>query len=143
MGVIMFQGIFEIVGLSSFLGGYFLEIQWLFLLGGCLIVLDDIIEVSIGILNPIFPILLAVILACFITPWYVGIFWASGAFKILSIPSSIQKIVFSIRKQSIHHKESAKGIMERWKENSKQAGVVQRPLSKLAKKEKQLKEENK
>ncbi len=86
------QGLFELIGIVGFLAGYFVEIWWLMILGGCLIILDDIIEIVTGILNPGFPVMLAIFLAALISPWYVGIFWASAAFKVLGIPISIRKV---------------------------------------------------
>ena len=90
--IILIQGIFEIVGLSGFVTGYFMNMRWLIILGGCLVVLDDIIEIGMGVLKPLFPILLAIVLAIVFSPWYVGIFWASAAFKVLGIPASFLKI---------------------------------------------------
>ena len=99
--IIFIQGLFELVGLGGFLFGYFADIWWLLLLGGCLIVLDDIIEIGLDILNPLFPLLLAIILAFIFTPWYVGVFWASAGFKVLGIPTSLRKVIaprrFAIR----------------------------------------------
>ena len=57
------QGLFELAGLGSFLIGYFGDIC-------CLVVLDDIIEMSMGVLNPLFP----------------------AAFKVLGIPTSLKKV---------------------------------------------------
>ena len=91
--VVFVQGLFELVGLASFLIGYLGDIWWLMVVGGCLVVLDDIIEVSMGILNPLFPILLASILAIVFTPWYMGVFWASAAFKVLGIPTALKKVL--------------------------------------------------
>ncbi len=90
--VILIQGLLELLGLSGFLVGYFTDIWWLMVVGGCLVVLDDVIEISLGVLNPIFPILLAIILAVLLMPWYVGVFWASAAFKVLGLPNSLKKI---------------------------------------------------
>lgn len=90
--IIFIQGIFEIVGLAGFVTGYFMDIKWLMILGGCLVVLDDIIEMGMGILNPLFPVLLAIGLAIVFAPWYVGVFWASAAFKVLGIPTSLKKV---------------------------------------------------
>ena len=92
IAIIIIQGLFELLGLGGFLSGYFADIWWLMVLGGCLVVIDDVIEIAMGVLNPIFPILLAIALAIFISPWYVGIFWASAAFKVLGIPTSIKKV---------------------------------------------------
>jgi hypothetical protein len=53
----------------------------------------DIIEIRMGILNPLFPLLLAIGLAIVFAPWYVGVFWASAAFKVLGIPVSLKKVL--------------------------------------------------
>lgn len=90
--VLVVQGLFELLGLGGFLAGFFLDIAWLMVTGGILVVLDDVIEIAMGILNPLLPILLAVVLAVILTPWYVGIFWASSAFKVLNIPTSFRKV---------------------------------------------------
>lgn len=92
IAIAFIQGLFELVGLGGFLVGYFAHIWWLMMLGGCLVVLDDIIEIGMGILNPLFPVLLAIVLANLLIPWYVGVFWASAAFKGLDIPISLRKV---------------------------------------------------
>ena len=95
--IIIVQGLFELLGLGGFLVGYFTELWWLMIVGGFLVVIDDVIEMAMGILNPLFPVLLAIALAISITPWYVGIFWASAAFKVLGIPVSVLKVVAPAR----------------------------------------------
>lgn len=90
--VIVGQGLFELLGLTGFLAGYFLHLGWVMVAGGILVVLDDIIEIALGALNPVSPVLLAIVLAVILTPWYVGIFWASAAFKVLNIPTSFRKV---------------------------------------------------
>ena len=142
MSILFVQGFFELIGLGFFLSGYFMGISWLLLIGGCLIVLDDIVEIKIGVLSPVFPAILAAILAFVFTPWYVGVFWASGVFKVFNIPSSIRKMFYPFQKNSSETERTPKEIMSQWKEDSIKAGVVQRPLSKLLEKEKKLKEEN-
>jgi hypothetical protein len=92
IAIAFIQGLFKLVGLGGFLVGYFADIWWLMMLGGCLVVLDDVIEMGMGILNPFFPILFAIVLANLLTPWYVGVFWASAAFKVLGIPISLIKV---------------------------------------------------
>jgi hypothetical protein len=47
---------------------------------------------SVGILNPLFPIVFAIVLAMMIDPWYVGIFWSLACFKFLGIPGALVKI---------------------------------------------------
>ena len=86
------QGLFELAGLFGFLTGFFLDVGWLVIAGGCLIVLDDLIEIGMGVLKPLFPVLLAIVLAVLLTPWYLGVFWASAAFKVLNVPASLMKV---------------------------------------------------
>lgn len=90
--LIRFQGVFELFGISAFLGGYFGGVWWLMLAGGAALVLDDVVEIAMGILNPLFPILLALVLVVVLDPWYVGIFWASAVFKIFNIPTALLKV---------------------------------------------------
>lgn len=92
VAVCFFQGLFELVGLGSFLGGYFGEIWWLMVFGGVLAVLDDVIQIGMGVLSPGFPVLLAIVLASVFTPWYVGVFWASGGFKVFNIPIIFRQV---------------------------------------------------
>ena len=92
IAIVFIQGLFELVGLCSFFVGYFADIWWLMIVGGCLVILDDVIEISMGILNPLFPVIFAIVLAILFTPWYVGVFWASSAFKVLGIPTSLRKV---------------------------------------------------
>jgi len=98
------QGLWELLGLIAFVSGYILDVSWLMIAGGILIVLDDIIEMGLGILNPLFPVLFAAILAIIFTPWYVGVFWASGSFKIFGIPTSLMKVF------------NPKGLLERYQQ---------------------------
>ena len=91
--VLVVQGLVELIGLSAFLAGYFLDVQLLLLTGGVLILLDDFVEMGMGVLNPVFPVFLAIVLAVIFTPWYVGIFWGSAAFKAVGIPTSLMKVL--------------------------------------------------
>lgn len=90
--VVFIQGLFELIGLGSFLLGFFAHIWWLMVIGGCLVVLDDVIEISMGVQNPLVLVIVAVVLGIVITPWYVGVFWASAGFKVLGIPASLHKV---------------------------------------------------
>ena len=56
-------------------------------------VLDDIIEVVMGVLQPFFPIVFAIALAIILSPWYVGVFWSSAAFKALNIFTILKKVL--------------------------------------------------
>lgn len=90
--VARFQGVFELVGLGCFLYGYFADVASVMFVGGVLVVLDDVIQILTGVLNPIVPLMLTIVLGIAFTPWYVGVFWASAAFKVLGIPGSFLKI---------------------------------------------------
>src|SRR3989304_4398137 len=91
--VIRLQGLLELTGVLGFMCGYFLEYYWIMVAGGIIVVADVLIEMGLGVLKPLFPIILAIVLALIISPWYVGIFWSSAAFKIFGIPNSINKIL--------------------------------------------------
>lgn len=106
--VVFMQGIFELVGLGSFLIGYFGDIWWLMMLGGCLVMLDDTIDMATGVLKPLFPVALAILLAIVLTPWYVGVFWASAAFKVLGIPASL-KMVFAPKQSAVRALRRTRG----------------------------------
>lgn len=90
--IIFALALLETLALGAFLFGYFASIGWLLLLGGVFVVLDDVISILLGVLNPIFPIGFAVLLSFFFTPWYVGVFWASAGFSLLDLPSNLVKI---------------------------------------------------
>ena len=87
------QGLLELLGIGGFLVGYSTNIWWIMIAGGSVMVLDDIYQISVGILNPLFPIALAGVLAMLIDPWYVGIFWSLACLKLLDIPGALVKIL--------------------------------------------------
>ena len=66
------------------------------IIGGTILVVDDVVDIYLGVLNPVFPVILASVLAYFVTPWYVGIFYGSAAFSILDIPLAVKKTFFKI-----------------------------------------------
>ena len=68
-----------------------MDIGWLMVLSGIFIVVDDVVEIFQSILNPLFHVLLSVALAFVFTPWYVGVFCASAAFKVLGLPNALRK----------------------------------------------------
>lgn len=86
-------GIFELGSLGAFLIGYFANLPMAMIVGGCLVVLNDILSIALGVLNPLFPLILAAILAYIMDPWYVGVFWASAAFAVLNIPQNLLRVV--------------------------------------------------
>lgn len=82
----------ELFALLAFIAGYFADLYLLMLIGGILLVIQDIFSMVQGILNPIFPIILAIVLAMVFTPWYVGVFWSVAASTILNIPTDIRRL---------------------------------------------------
>ena len=90
--LIVIWGLVELLGVSAFLAGFFLDITWLMVAGGCLSVLDDIVQIALGVLNPGLPIVAGVALAYIFTPWYVGVFWSSAGLKVMNIPTALMKI---------------------------------------------------
>lgn len=79
-------GFVNLLALASFLIGFFTNTKPATIGGGTIVVLADLIAVWGGFLNPFLPTILAIIGAIVIRPWYVGVFWASAIFAILSIP---------------------------------------------------------
>ena len=51
-------GLLEILGVGLFVGGFFAQISALVLIGGLLLVLQDAVQIYLGSLNPLFPIVL-------------------------------------------------------------------------------------
>jgi hypothetical protein len=93
VAIVILEGLFEITGLGGFLAGFFLNINWLMITGGILVVLDNLIDFPLEISKKVlFRAILVVVLAIMIKPWYVGIFWASSVFRVLSIQTSLRKI---------------------------------------------------
>jgi hypothetical protein len=87
------QGLLDLLGIGGFLVGFFTNIWWIMIAGGLVMVLDDIYQMLVGILNPLFPIAFAIVLAILIDPWYVGIFWSLACLKFLDIPGALAKLV--------------------------------------------------
>jgi hypothetical protein len=114
LAVVVIQGLLELGGLGAFVGGYFSHSWWLLVVGGCLIILDDVVEIALGILNPLFPIVLAVILGIAMTPWYVGVFWGTAAFKVLGVPTALRKVLTPKRMASVLAAHSARQRPAPW-----------------------------
>lgn len=83
----------------GFLIGAFGNSMWLIIFCGCLIVIYDILDILSGELKPLFPISLAIVLALIFKPWYIGVFWASAIWHILSIPWYIAGFILTIKKK--------------------------------------------
>lgn len=90
--ILRFQGLIEIAGPSLFIIGFFIDSQWMILLGGGISVLYDVLQIAMGVLNPLFPFGLAIILVFIFSPWYIGVFWGSAGFGLLNIPTAMIKV---------------------------------------------------
>jgi hypothetical protein len=79
-------------GLVGFIAGLIFDIQWLWMAGGIVIILNDILGIIGGFLKPLIPVILAIIGAIIIEPWYLGVMVASAIFALLDIPMNIKRI---------------------------------------------------
>jgi len=78
----------------AFLIGVLASMPWLMMIGGIVLVVRDVVGVLLGVLSPGFPIILAIILAIFVNPWFVGVFWASAVFALLGLPFHLRQALF-------------------------------------------------
>ncbi len=90
--ICVIQGLVEVIGPIGFVTAYVLDSPLAMVVCGLICVIDDVIEILQGLLNPLFPIFFAVVLAAILTPWYVGVFWASAGVKLLGVPGALRKI---------------------------------------------------
>jgi hypothetical protein len=90
--VLRIQGVFELSSLLFFFTGYYTEILWLMFLGGAMLIIDNLMTIIFRLINPVYPLLLAVLLSLFFTPWYIGVFMACAVFTLFGIPNSFMKI---------------------------------------------------
>lgn len=95
--IIIFKCAYMLFSIMLFLFGFFRNISWLSIMGGCLIVFYDILDILAGFLKPIFPIIFAVMLASIIKPWYRGIFWASAIWHIIGFPWYIGGLLSNLK----------------------------------------------
>lgn len=93
-----------------FLVGIFLRIEPIWFFSGIVLIINDLLAILVGELNPIFPIFSAIIAAIFINPWYLGVFWASEIFSVLSVPTSFL-LIFSKKARQADEENHEK---ERW-----------------------------
>lgn len=94
--IIIFKCVFMLFSIILFLIGFFKNIVWLSILGGFLIVVYDILDMSAGFLKPLFPIVFAIMLASVVKPWYMGVFWASAVWHIIGFPWYIGSLLSSV-----------------------------------------------
>lgn len=91
----------ELLSLLLFIFAFFSSISWLAILTGLFLIIDDILGMLNGQLNPLFPIAFAILLAFIIHPWYMGVFWSVAAFKLLNVPKDISVILRPEKHESI------------------------------------------
>jgi hypothetical protein len=87
------SGLVGVAAPIMFLVGSASGLIWLQLVGGAILVLRDLMAVLLGTLNPVFPVLLALVLAIALSPWYVGVFWASAVFAVLGLPFHVRQVL--------------------------------------------------
>src|SRR3989344_5619831 len=80
-----------------FLVGIFLNLQVLWIIPGIFMLLEDIMSMLTGELNPTFPIIAAIIAVFLIKPWFLGVFWSIEVFAILNVPTSF---IFLVSKKA-------------------------------------------
>lgn len=90
--VLRLQGVFELTAVILFFSGYFGGVFWLMILGGLMLVADNLMTVGLGLTNPLLPLGLSALLALVMQPWYAGIFFGCSAFTLLGIPNSARKL---------------------------------------------------
>lgn len=89
--VIRIQGLLEL-SVILFLMGIFTGTGSLVVAGGIIMLINDVIAMGLGALNPLFPIILAIALGVIIQPWYVGVFWSLAVFHVLDLPNAFKKV---------------------------------------------------
>lgn len=82
----------ELFALFAFIIGYFTNFYPLMIVGGVLLIIQDIFSMAQGILKPLGPIMLAIILGFVFTPWYVGVIWSVAVFMLLDIPTDLRRL---------------------------------------------------
>lgn len=90
--IIKLQGGIGLLSLTLFLYGYFSGNGVSMIIGGTILVLEDIIAIRMKVLNPLFPILFAIVLSLIFHPWYVGLFWSIAVLSLFNIPTDFMKL---------------------------------------------------
>ena len=79
----------HILGPLLFIIGILVNIEWLWIIGGIIMVFIDFMDLLSGILNPLAPVLFAILGIIFIHPWYLGVFVSIAIFQVINIPFGI------------------------------------------------------
>lgn len=111
------DAIFCVIAVGCFLTGVALGSPWIAILGGILLVSHDIVGVYAGPLKPTALVASAVVLALFVRPFYMGIFWASAFWHAIGVPEHIKLLVsksaIARRLESMHAIQAIKGTYVR------------------------------
>lgn len=97
--MILFKCLLLLILVSLFLISFFMKITWLMILSGILIVIYDIFDILTGLLHPLLPIILAIVLVVLINPWYIGLFWASAIWHILGLPWYVKDLITTLKEK--------------------------------------------
>lgn len=90
--VLRLQGAFELTAVILFFVGYLGGPDWLLILGGVMLIVDNLTTIALGLTTPLLPVGLAALLALIVQPWYAGIFLGCAVFTLLGLPNSIRKL---------------------------------------------------
>lgn len=91
--VLRLQGLFEISAVFLFFIGYYGGILPIMFIGAAMLVVDILSTILLGVLNPIYPLALVILLSMVFTPWYYGLFWACAIFSVLGSFNSFRKVI--------------------------------------------------
>lgn len=91
--IITFQILLNLSGVGLFLYGWYFGDFTVMVVGGIILVADDIMTVYSGAMNILGPLIAWGVASFFISPWWYSLFWSSLVFNIFGVPGSIKKII--------------------------------------------------
>lgn len=83
----------ELVGVLTFFGGLIGHSRGVWVAGAICLIIHVGLDLLSGALNPMFTILLVVVLAVFVHPLLRAIGWSLAPFAVLNIPIAMQMIL--------------------------------------------------
>ena len=90
--IIGFQILMNLSGVGLFLYGWFFGNFTVMVVGGVIMIVDDIMTVFSGAMNIVGPAIAWAVASFFISPLWYSLFWATLVFNIMNVPGSIKKI---------------------------------------------------
>lgn len=96
--IIAFQILLNLSGVGLFLYGWYFGNFSVMVIGGIILVADDVMTVYSGAMNILGPLIAWGVTSFFLSPWWYSLFWSSLVFNILGVPGSIKKI-FTFKKR--------------------------------------------